>query len=247
MGLLRQVSLLFVLSLCSFVSLVEAHRCFVCIPSVKKNDNEVLGLINEFSGDTIQKCEDFRESDREGFIKECPEDSIGCLTQFQDRTFLRSCARVGIDICEEANNVTYCYCSSNECNTPEPRLVDPPSYISHNNELFEDDEDSYEASGGSESSGQEYNSLDEDITEFPPVIILEGNNDSFFSSGVEDEVVFSDDFEEIEENTIRVVAEGKPTKKKKKNSPSSSSQGLCFWPSILIGALSAHYFFLKGY
>ncbi|XP_040580737.1 uncharacterized protein [Lepeophtheirus salmonis] len=222
----QKVALYGLLSQLALFSMIEAHRCFVCIPSIKKKDHEVLSLIKEFSGEKIRRCEEFHDSAREDFIKECPEDSVGCLTQFQGNSFLRSCARLGLDVCKEANNVTYCYCSKNECNTPESRLIDPTTYLdSQSGNILTDDEDFFESSGGFSSTFTESNdfgSIEEEVTEFPTSIIPTIDIDTNINNDIKDEIISKtsekDDFEIVltddyifeNEEKIDVIEKAKP-------------------------------------
>ena len=38
---------------------------------------------------------------------------------------LRTCASIGVDDCETANGVTYCYCKNELCNNPSKKLSNP--------------------------------------------------------------------------------------------------------------------------
>merc|ERR1712156_489378 len=73
----------------------------------------------------IPKCSHYHKSRHHEFIQECPKDSEGCLTQFEDGSMLRTCASIGVDDCETANGVTYCYCKNELCNNPSKKLSNP--------------------------------------------------------------------------------------------------------------------------
>ena len=42
-----------------------------------------------------------------------------------DGSMLRTCASIGVDDCETANGVTYCYCKNELCNNPSKKLSNP--------------------------------------------------------------------------------------------------------------------------
>merc|ERR1719402_1402842 len=74
----------------------------------------------------VPLCSKYRHNTRDSFVKECPSSSQGCLTKIEaGGSISRTCAPVGIDDCKVANGVTYCYCSTDRCNTPDRRLSDP--------------------------------------------------------------------------------------------------------------------------
>ena len=76
-----------------------------------------------------------------------------------DGSVKRTCASIGIDDCQSANGVNYCYCSTPGCNNPSPRLADPaPRHghkidfnAGHGHNTPVDDEDT--VIGGAEGSG----------------------------------------------------------------------------------------------
>lgn len=102
-----------------------SHKCFVCGPDVGKPE-DLLEIRRTFPNVKVPLCSKYRQSSREEYLRECPINSHGCLTKFEDNgSVLRTCAPVGIDDCKKANGVNYCYCSRDGCNTPDRRLSEP--------------------------------------------------------------------------------------------------------------------------
>lgn len=121
----------FLLTVLQSTTQVSGHRCFVCAPSPRKAiDNQELGKM--FGNTQIHKCSQYHRSRKHEFIQECPKESTGCLTKFEDGSVMRTCAPISVDDCKEANGVTYCYCRSPLCNTPDKKLSDPRSSFQKN-------------------------------------------------------------------------------------------------------------------
>jgi len=108
-----------------------AHKCFVCGPDSGKYEDD-LELKRNFPDSKVPLCSTYGPKMRDAFIRDCPTNMKGCLTKIEaGGSIMRNCAKHGIDDCKEANGVTYCYCSSDKCNTPDRRLSDPsPSHPS---------------------------------------------------------------------------------------------------------------------
>lgn len=140
-----------------------AHKCFVCGPDSGKYE-DVHELKRTFPDAEVPLCSKYSGKMREAFIRECPTTSKGCLTKIEvGGSIMRTCAPVKIDDCQIANAVTYCYCSSDKCNTPDRRLSDPaPPVIKRTDDFGRkskkphaslqtsppDDEDNVEGSAG---------------------------------------------------------------------------------------------------
>lgn len=101
-----------------------AHKCFVCGPDSGKYE-DVHELKRTFPDTEVPLCSKYSGKMREAFIRECPTSSSGCLTQIEGGSIMRTCAPIKIDDCKIANAVSYCYCSTDKCNTPDRRLSDP--------------------------------------------------------------------------------------------------------------------------
>jgi len=102
-----------------------AHKCFVCGPDSGKYE-DIHELKRTFPDAEVPLCSKYSGKMREAFIRECPTNSKGCLTKIEvEGSIMRTCAPVKIDDCQIANSVTYCYCSTDKCNTPDRRLSDP--------------------------------------------------------------------------------------------------------------------------
>lgn len=132
-----------------------AHKCFVCGPDGGRFEDmkEMKRNFPDMKKTDVPLCSKYRHHSRDSFVKECPPTSHGCLTKIEGGgSIIRTCAPVAIDDCKVANGVTYCYCSSDKCNTPDRRLSDPhpaPSTGHHNpsqGALLSDDEDNTEGS-----------------------------------------------------------------------------------------------------
>jgi len=118
------ISLVLVIAISLHTVEGQRHRCFVCAPNTRKYAD--FQELKKMFGDTkIPKCSHYHNSRRHDFIQECPKDSKGCLTQFEDGSMLRTCASIGVDDCETANGVTYCYCKNELCNNPSKKLSNP--------------------------------------------------------------------------------------------------------------------------
>lgn len=91
------------------------------------DNHEMRKVFPETSLSLIPYCHEYNKNKREDFIRQCPEDSAGCLTKFEAGSLLRTCARVGIEDCKEINGVNYCYCKGELCNTPDRKLAMPKS------------------------------------------------------------------------------------------------------------------------
>lgn len=118
------VNLLFIFAALLSDNTVRGHKCFVC-----RRDGETpedsLQMRRDFPNVKISLCSEYKQSLKESFLMECPANSGGCLTKFEDDgTVQRTCARIGIDDCKKANAVNYCYCSKEACNTPDRRLAE---------------------------------------------------------------------------------------------------------------------------
>lgn len=102
-----------------------AHKCYVCGPDSGKYEDD-LELKRNFPDSKIPLCSTYVPKMRDAFIRDCPTNMKGCLTKIEaGGSIMRNCAPIGIDDCKVANGVTYCYCSSDKCNTPDRRLSDP--------------------------------------------------------------------------------------------------------------------------
>merc|ERR1712223_465403 len=178
----------------------------------------------------IPKCSHYHKSRHHEFIQECPKDSEGCLTQFEGHylqyhgSMLRTCASIGVDDCETANGVTYCYCKNELCNNPSKKLSNPNPgsgllsspqksdlLIDTNRQNIEDDvmdkEEVHHFDEGSgwydeyhysdDSDDTDYGPEDEDQTE-PPLYITE-ENDLYPSRNTEVVRGNKDDFGFVEE------------------------------------------------
>ncbi|XP_059083153.1 uncharacterized protein LOC131880513 isoform X2 [Tigriopus californicus] len=107
----------------------SSHQCYVCKPLRMRyiDNHEMRKVFPETSLSEIPYCHEYAKSQRDDFIRQCPEDSAGCLTKFEAGYLSRTCARVGIEDCKEINGVTYCYCKGELCNTPDRKLSMPKS------------------------------------------------------------------------------------------------------------------------
>ena len=55
----------------------------------------------------------------------CLVSDLPILLLIADGSMLRTCAPIGVDDCETANGVTYCYCKNELCNNPSKKLSNP--------------------------------------------------------------------------------------------------------------------------
>ncbi|XP_023329337.1 uncharacterized protein LOC111702044 [Eurytemora carolleeae] len=107
---------------------VLSHRCFVCSPDNQKLE-DMVQLKRNFPERQIPLCSEYKHSLKQNYLIECPKNSNGCLTKFEDDgSVMRTCAPIGIDDCKKANSVNYCYCSKDGCNTPDRRLSQPEGW-----------------------------------------------------------------------------------------------------------------------
>jgi len=107
-----------------FIQSAIGHKCYVCGPDNEKPE-DILQLKRNFPDRKIPLCSGYKSSLQQEYLIDCPAGSNGCLTKFEDDgSVMRTCAKIGIDDCKEANSVNYCYCSKEGCNTPE-RLLSP--------------------------------------------------------------------------------------------------------------------------
>jgi len=127
--------LAFIGLLCLILSIetTEGHKCFVCAPDLPKRTNH-HELKNMFGSIRIPKCSHFQSSRKSEYIQNCPKETMGCITQFEDGSVMRTCAKlkVPVDDCKTANDVTYCYCKRELCNNPSQKLDKPGSGIGSN-------------------------------------------------------------------------------------------------------------------
>jgi len=101
-----------------------AHKCYVCAPDSAKEE-DIAQLKKYFpDGDEVPPCSSYRPALQPRFLRDCPEAaSSGCLTKFEGHSVMRTCAHVSISDCKTANNVQYCYCASQACNSPDRHLA----------------------------------------------------------------------------------------------------------------------------
>ncbi|CAH1103299.1 unnamed protein product [Psylliodes chrysocephalus] len=92
-------------------------RCYVC------------------SDDGTVPCLNF-DSEKGKFIQQCDRSQKGCFLKIEGNNKTRSCVDKKLDDCKMANEVEYCFCSSELCNTSTNKLSD-----------ITDDEDLIEGSG----------------------------------------------------------------------------------------------------
>ena len=53
---------------------------------------------------------------------------------FSDGSVMRTCAKVSLNDCKQANGVTYCYCKNELCNNPSRKLDSHVSGVASNHE-----------------------------------------------------------------------------------------------------------------
>jgi len=147
------------LLLLPFLSSVFSLKCYVCGPD-NGIPEEMLQLRRSFPQIKIQACSAYKPAMKDLYLVDCPANSNGCLTEIEaDGSVKRTCASIGIDDCQSANGVNYCYCSTPGCNNPSPRLADPAPRHGHKIDFNAghglntpvDDEDT--VIGGAEGSG----------------------------------------------------------------------------------------------
>merc|ERR1712106_664532 len=101
-----------------------SRQCYVCHSG---DPEDMYQLDKSFPGtSSFPPCSAFRKGDSQKFLKKCPDNQLGgCLTKFDGSSIMRTCSRVSVDDCKQANGVTYCYCKSEACNTPDRKLSNP--------------------------------------------------------------------------------------------------------------------------
>lgn len=140
-----------------------ALKCYSC-----GEENIYLG--HEYR--TPLPCEDMDKSENlENFIIECPDNFLGCTTQFKDNEVTRTCDTVPlIDDCKTANGITYCYCSQDLCNGKQSRAdahkASRDLLTNGNNNYPSDDEDYAEMSGHGTNSDEEDESEENDSSSY---------------------------------------------------------------------------------
>ncbi|KAK4871833.1 hypothetical protein RN001_015957 [Aquatica leii] len=93
--------------------------------------------------DNLNDCNNFNTSNKDLFIKQCSDGSLGCSTQIKGDTIINmACEDVYFNDCKLANFIEYCYCNTNLCNG-NLSIKKPISY----NPGLNDDEDLTEGSG----------------------------------------------------------------------------------------------------
>jgi len=101
---------------------VFGHKCYVCAPDHGKPE-DLSQLKRAFPDVKIPLCSQYKSELQHQYLMECPPDSKGCLTKFEENgSIMRTCQKYGIEDCKVANSINYCYCSQEGCNTPDPEL-----------------------------------------------------------------------------------------------------------------------------
>jgi len=118
------ILLLLTISASSLLGSGSAHKCYVCAPDSAKVE-DIAQLAKYFpDGVEVPACSSYRPALQPSFLRDCPEAaSSGCLTKFEGHSVMRTCAHVSISDCKTANNVQYCYCDTEACNSPDRHLA----------------------------------------------------------------------------------------------------------------------------
>lgn len=116
-----------------------ALKCYSC-----GDENIFLG--QEYPSPS--PCDEMERSENlDMFTIECPQEFLGCITQFKGKEITRTCDTLAIDDCKTANGITYCYCSQDLCNGKQSRIDAHKAYRDVLINYPSDDEDYSEMSG----------------------------------------------------------------------------------------------------
>ncbi|KAK9503222.1 hypothetical protein O3M35_011840 [Rhynocoris fuscipes] len=113
------------------------QECYVCVGGEVEGSREVE---HQFPKEHLPMCQRGHTPP----AKQCPPRYKGCLTQYNDDRVTRMCGELGLTVCQEANNIKYCYCQGQLCNKEDrPVLLEPTDGAG----VTSDDEDIPEGSG----------------------------------------------------------------------------------------------------